>query len=187
MCLCCGSLQLEIFPRLREETERIVTSHIRDRENRAKDQVGQGRKNGSVCWNSSMCHCSCMLLKGKILSWVKKKRKKKSNGAFLPQLAATHRDLVAEVGDSCFSVFLFFFLHYQHSQHTLWGWHLQRNHRIIKFLCHLWWAVISIVTMGRFLGSSHTCCTRSLCFKSIKLLLLFCWESDALQGDQNIS
>lgn len=33
------SFQLEIFPRLREETERIVTSHIRDRENRAKDQV----------------------------------------------------------------------------------------------------------------------------------------------------
>lgn len=32
-------LQLECFPRLREETERIVTSHIRDRENRAKDQV----------------------------------------------------------------------------------------------------------------------------------------------------
>uniref|UniRef100_H2SZD0 Interferon-induced GTP-binding protein Mx n=1 Tax=Takifugu rubripes TaxID=31033 RepID=H2SZD0_TAKRU len=31
--------QLECFPRLREETERIVTSHIRDRENRAKDQV----------------------------------------------------------------------------------------------------------------------------------------------------
>lgn len=32
-------LQLECFPTLREETERIVTSHIRDRENRAKDQV----------------------------------------------------------------------------------------------------------------------------------------------------
>lgn len=31
--------QLECFPTLREETERIVTSHIRDRENRAKDQV----------------------------------------------------------------------------------------------------------------------------------------------------
>lgn len=31
--------QLECFPRLREETERIVTSHIRDRESRAKDQV----------------------------------------------------------------------------------------------------------------------------------------------------
>ncbi|CAF97614.1 unnamed protein product, partial [Tetraodon nigroviridis] len=33
------SNKLECFPRLREETERIVTSHIRDRENRAKDQV----------------------------------------------------------------------------------------------------------------------------------------------------
>lgn len=31
--------QLECFPRLREETERIVTAHIRDRESRAKDQV----------------------------------------------------------------------------------------------------------------------------------------------------
>lgn len=31
--------QLECFPTLREETERIVTSHIRDRESRSKDQV----------------------------------------------------------------------------------------------------------------------------------------------------
>ncbi|XP_070304912.1 dynamin-3 isoform X4 [Salvelinus sp. IW2-2015] len=31
--------KLDCFPRLREETERIVTSHIRDRESRAKDQV----------------------------------------------------------------------------------------------------------------------------------------------------
>uniref|UniRef100_A0A669D8R9 Interferon-induced GTP-binding protein Mx n=1 Tax=Oreochromis niloticus TaxID=8128 RepID=A0A669D8R9_ORENI len=36
-CVLC--FQLECFPRLREETERIVTSHIRDRESRAKDQV----------------------------------------------------------------------------------------------------------------------------------------------------
>lgn len=36
---CVVGFQLECFPRLREETERIVTSHIRDRENRAKDQV----------------------------------------------------------------------------------------------------------------------------------------------------
>uniref|UniRef100_A0A672YNJ1 Interferon-induced GTP-binding protein Mx n=1 Tax=Sphaeramia orbicularis TaxID=375764 RepID=A0A672YNJ1_9TELE len=33
------SNKLECFPRLREETERIVTAHIRDRESRAKDQV----------------------------------------------------------------------------------------------------------------------------------------------------
>ncbi|XP_056149560.1 dynamin-3 [Lampris incognitus] len=33
------SNKLDCFPRLREETERIVTSHIRDRESRAKDQV----------------------------------------------------------------------------------------------------------------------------------------------------
>ncbi|XP_077413185.1 dynamin-1 [Vanacampus margaritifer] len=33
------SNKLECFPRLREETERIVTSHIRDRESRAKEQV----------------------------------------------------------------------------------------------------------------------------------------------------
>ncbi|KAK7945034.1 hypothetical protein WMY93_000762 [Mugilogobius chulae] len=33
------SNKLECFPRLREETERIVTTHIRDRESRAKDQV----------------------------------------------------------------------------------------------------------------------------------------------------
>ncbi|KAM6948877.1 dynamin-1 [Aplochiton taeniatus] len=31
--------KLDCFPMLREETERIVTSHIRDRESRAKDQV----------------------------------------------------------------------------------------------------------------------------------------------------
>ncbi|XP_034558380.1 dynamin-3 isoform X2 [Notolabrus celidotus] len=31
--------KLECYPMLREETERIVTSHIRDRESRAKDQV----------------------------------------------------------------------------------------------------------------------------------------------------
>lgn len=36
-CVMC--FQLECFPMLREETERIVTSHIRDRESRAKDQV----------------------------------------------------------------------------------------------------------------------------------------------------
>lgn len=36
---CSMRFQLECFPTLREETERIVTSHIRDRENRAKDQV----------------------------------------------------------------------------------------------------------------------------------------------------
>ncbi|XP_061549534.1 dynamin-3 isoform X1 [Phycodurus eques] len=33
------SNKLECFPTLREETERIVTSHIRDRESRAKEQV----------------------------------------------------------------------------------------------------------------------------------------------------
>ncbi|XP_077580530.1 dynamin-1-like [Stigmatopora nigra] len=33
------SNKLECFPRLREETERIVTSHIRDRESQAKEQV----------------------------------------------------------------------------------------------------------------------------------------------------
>ncbi|KAJ0059138.1 hypothetical protein NL108_008564, partial [Boleophthalmus pectinirostris] len=33
------SNKLECFPRLREETERIVTTHIRDRESRAKEQV----------------------------------------------------------------------------------------------------------------------------------------------------
>ncbi len=36
---CAVCFQLECFPTLREETERIVTSHIRDRESRAKDQV----------------------------------------------------------------------------------------------------------------------------------------------------
>ncbi|XP_015211931.2 dynamin 3a isoform X3 [Lepisosteus oculatus] len=33
------TIKLGTFPRLREETERIVTTHIRDRESRAKDQV----------------------------------------------------------------------------------------------------------------------------------------------------
>lgn len=33
------SFQLGSYPRLREETERIVTTHIREREGRTKDQV----------------------------------------------------------------------------------------------------------------------------------------------------
>lgn len=33
-------LQLSQYPHLREEMERIVTTHIREREGRTKDQVG---------------------------------------------------------------------------------------------------------------------------------------------------
>lgn len=44
MYMCdCGSLpsdvQLGTFPKLQEETERIVTTHIREQESRTKDQV----------------------------------------------------------------------------------------------------------------------------------------------------
>lgn len=39
--------QLDSFPLLREETERIVTSHIRDRESRAKEQVQQVHNNNT--------------------------------------------------------------------------------------------------------------------------------------------
>uniref|UniRef100_A0A4W4HML7 dynamin GTPase n=1 Tax=Electrophorus electricus TaxID=8005 RepID=A0A4W4HML7_ELEEL len=38
-CLCVVLLQLAQYPMLREEMERIVTQHIRDRESRTKDQV----------------------------------------------------------------------------------------------------------------------------------------------------
>ncbi|MEQ2185300.1 hypothetical protein GOODEAATRI_016722 [Goodea atripinnis] len=34
-----GCSQLDSYPRLREETERIVTTHIRERDNKTKDQV----------------------------------------------------------------------------------------------------------------------------------------------------
>uniref|UniRef100_A0A673L5N7 Dynamin-type G domain-containing protein n=1 Tax=Sinocyclocheilus rhinocerous TaxID=307959 RepID=A0A673L5N7_9TELE len=39
LILCFLHAQLDSFPCLREETERIVTSHIRDRESKAKEQV----------------------------------------------------------------------------------------------------------------------------------------------------
>nr|XP_019957053.1 PREDICTED: dynamin-3-like [Paralichthys olivaceus] len=42
------SNKLECFPRLREETERIVTSHIRDRESRAKDQASSPPASGLI-------------------------------------------------------------------------------------------------------------------------------------------
>lgn len=35
-----GLFQLNSYPRLREETERIVTTHIRETEGKTKDQVG---------------------------------------------------------------------------------------------------------------------------------------------------
>lgn len=42
LCVCVRACpQLETFPKLREETERIVTTHIRERESQAKDQVRQ--------------------------------------------------------------------------------------------------------------------------------------------------
>lgn len=37
--LCCVAFQLNSYPRLREETERIVTTHVREREGKTKDQV----------------------------------------------------------------------------------------------------------------------------------------------------
>lgn len=39
MCFVCVRLQLGSFPRLREETERIVTTYIRERESKTKEQV----------------------------------------------------------------------------------------------------------------------------------------------------
>uniref|UniRef100_A0A3Q1JI41 Interferon-induced GTP-binding protein Mx n=1 Tax=Anabas testudineus TaxID=64144 RepID=A0A3Q1JI41_ANATE len=37
--VCYGAFQLNSYPRLREETERIVTTHVREREGKTKDQV----------------------------------------------------------------------------------------------------------------------------------------------------
>uniref|UniRef100_A0A8D0D8Y4 Interferon-induced GTP-binding protein Mx n=1 Tax=Sander lucioperca TaxID=283035 RepID=A0A8D0D8Y4_SANLU len=37
--VCCVVFQLSSYPRLREETERIVTTHVREREGKTKDQV----------------------------------------------------------------------------------------------------------------------------------------------------
>lgn len=39
LTVCVLMLQLAQYPMLREEMERIVTQHIRDRESRSKDQV----------------------------------------------------------------------------------------------------------------------------------------------------
>lgn len=39
----CSLLQLSQYPHLREEMERIVTTHIREREGRTKDQVRESR------------------------------------------------------------------------------------------------------------------------------------------------
>uniref|UniRef100_A0A8C8DAY2 Interferon-induced GTP-binding protein Mx n=1 Tax=Oryzias sinensis TaxID=183150 RepID=A0A8C8DAY2_9TELE len=36
---CCVAFQLGSYPRLREETERIVSTHVREREGKTKDQV----------------------------------------------------------------------------------------------------------------------------------------------------
>ena len=42
--LCvCAAFQLNSYPRLREETERIVTTHVREREGKTKDQVSGSR------------------------------------------------------------------------------------------------------------------------------------------------
>ena len=37
--LCFYPRQLNSYPRLREETERIVTTYVRERESKTKDQV----------------------------------------------------------------------------------------------------------------------------------------------------
>lgn len=48
-CVLC--LQLAQYPMLREEMERIVTQHIRDRENRTKGQVTHTKTtNGKSEW-----------------------------------------------------------------------------------------------------------------------------------------
>lgn len=41
VCVCfpCVCLQLGSYPRLREETERIVTTYVRERDSKTKDQV----------------------------------------------------------------------------------------------------------------------------------------------------
>lgn len=39
MYVCVCFLQLTSYPRLREETERIVTTYIRERDSKTKDQV----------------------------------------------------------------------------------------------------------------------------------------------------
>lgn len=49
---CAVCLQLAQYPMLREEMERIVTQHIRDRENRTKGQVMRGKKSEWVIENN---------------------------------------------------------------------------------------------------------------------------------------
>lgn len=45
--------KLSSYPRLREETERIVTTYIREREGRAKDQTLQGHDKVAGVWSCS--------------------------------------------------------------------------------------------------------------------------------------
>ena len=48
-------LQLSQYPHLREEMERIVTTHIREREGRTKDQVGdQECVRGEIGWGTPL-------------------------------------------------------------------------------------------------------------------------------------
>lgn len=52
--LCCVAFQLNSYPRLREETERIVTTHVREREGKTKDQVScLSKKEFHVSWSDS--------------------------------------------------------------------------------------------------------------------------------------
>lgn len=57
VCVCvvsrCVSPQLGSFPRLREETERIVTTYVRERESKTKEQVCVCVTEGHTC----LCFC----------------------------------------------------------------------------------------------------------------------------------
>lgn len=54
-------LQLQQYPRLREEMERIVTTHIREREGRTKEQVST-QPPSPFLFSRSLSHRLCFLM-----------------------------------------------------------------------------------------------------------------------------
>lgn len=54
-------LQLQQYPRLREEMERIVTTHIREREGRTKEQVST-QSPSPFLFSRSLSHPLCFLM-----------------------------------------------------------------------------------------------------------------------------
>lgn len=117
-----------------------------------------------------------------------------------PQMAAIHRDLMAEVGDSFFNYF-FFALPAQSTFPTLSRVDINsktksRTAVSIRFFVFSGWespwhcqparlsrdCMISIIITGRFLHSFHTCCTRSRMFQVNQAVGCSCLVENQVHG-----